>query len=260
MRHELCQGDCELWLHQLRDEPITCIFADPRDNIGLRYGECNDKIPTHEYLTKLETWLELFLHKAPTVWFSFNARWTVAMGDICARLQAKYASETKLSFKIKTCVQTFTFGQHSHTDLGNNHRPLWRFQRANAHLYPDDIRVESERQRMGDKRADLRGRVPGDVFDFSRVVGNSKQRRSWHPTQLNEDLVERCIRFTTQPGEWVVDPFGGTGTTLRVCRKIGRPCTLIELDPTYCERIAEEHKMELRAKGKLSHWILEETK
>ena len=88
----------------------------------------------------------------------------------------------------------------------------------------------------GDKRADPRGRVPGDVFDFTRVVGNSKQRRPWHPTQLNEGLVERCVRLTTPPGEPVLDPFGGTGTTLRVCERTGNPCTLVELDPGYCAR------------------------
>ena len=82
-----------------------------------------------------------------------------------------------------------------------------------------------------------------DVFNVPRVTGNSKERRSWHPTQLGERLVERCIRLTTPPGESVLDPFGGTGTTLRVCKRTGNPCTLIELDPDYCAEIAEEHGM-----------------
>lgn len=252
MRHELCQGDCELWLHQLRDDPIKCIFADIPDNIGLKYDTYSDDIPEAEYIAKVERWLRLFIEKAPTVWLSFNARYTIEFGSLCDSVRRD------TGVRIKPCVQVFTFGQHSHTDLGNNHRPLWRFQREGANLYPDDIRVESERQRMGDKRADPRGRVPGDVFDFSRVVGNAKQRRAWHPTQLHEGLVERAIRFTTAPGEWVIDPFGGTGTTLRVCRRINRPCTLIELDPKYCKEIAEEHGMERREKGNYSRWILEE--
>jgi DNA modification methylase len=85
--------------------------------------------------------------------------------------------------------------------------------------------------------------VPGDVFDFTRVVGNSKQRRPWHPTQLNEGLVERCVRLTTPEGESVLDPFGGTGTTLRVCRPLAYPCTLIEIDKGYCDEIVKEHGM-----------------
>jgi len=59
-------------------------------------------------------------------------------------------------------------------------------------------------------------------------------------TQLNEGLVERCIKLTTREGDTVLDPFGGTGTTLRVYKRFGIACTLIELDSGYCE-IAEEH-------------------
>jgi DNA modification methylase len=143
--------------------------------------------------------------------------------------------------EAKPCVQVFTFGQHNHHDLGNNHRPLLRLRWKDAPLFPDAVRIPSWRQENGDKRADPRGRVPGDVFDFTRVTGNSKQRRPWHPTQLNEGLVERCIKLTTPPGDPVLDPFGGTGTTLRVCETLGNPCTLIELDALYCAKIAEEN-------------------
>jgi hypothetical protein len=151
-----------------------------------------------------------------------------------------------IGLKAKLCVQTFTFGQHNHHDLGNNFRPLLRLRWKNAPLFPDAVRIESERQKMGDKRADPRGRVPGDVFDFPRVVGNSKQRRPWHPTQLHEALVERCIRLTTPPGGTVLDPFAGTGTTLRACKKTGHNCTLIEMDAEYCRLIAEEHNLEVK--------------
>ena len=113
------------------------------------------------------------------------------------------------------------------------------------------------RQENGDKRADPRGRVPGDVFDFTRVVGNSKQRRPWHPTQLNEGLVERCVRLTTPEGESVLDPFGGTGTTLRVCRPLGYPCTLIEIDKGYCAEIVKEHGMSGREYIHRAFWEVE---
>jgi DNA modification methylase len=45
MRYELCQGDNLMWLHQLRDHPISMIFADPPDNLGLDYDEYDDKLP-----------------------------------------------------------------------------------------------------------------------------------------------------------------------------------------------------------------------
>jgi DNA modification methylase len=161
------------------------------------------------------------------------------------RIACKLSNDLAGCVTVKPCVQTFTFGQHRHEDLGNNHRPLWRFQWPDAPLFPDSIRVPSWRQENGDKRADPRGRVPGDVFDFPRVTGNSKQRRRWHPTQLNECLVERCLRLTTPPNGTVLDPFGGTGTTLRVCKNLQLQCTLIEIDALYCAKIAEEHGLEI---------------
>jgi site-specific DNA-methyltransferase (adenine-specific) len=237
-QYRLFNGDCLDVLPKLNR--VKCIFADPPDGIGLKYDGFDDDLTAEEYLSHLRRWLRLFVDRADVIWVSFNARWIFEMGVIFHDLLA-----ANRHLEAKPCVQTFTFGQHSHADLGNNHRPLWRLMRKGTTLYPDAIRVPSWRQENGDRRADPRGRVPGDVFDFTRVVGNSKQRRPWHPTQLNEGLVEQCIKFTTCEGETVLDPFGGTGTTLRVCRRINRPCTLIELSPEYCGRIADEHGLDI---------------
>ncbi len=239
MNHRLLQGDCLKVLCRLRDR-VDTLFADPPDNIKLGYETYADNLSDVEYIKQLQAWLECFVLKAKTVWFSFNAKWTFQVGKIVTQLEDLYGDQ----IEAKPCVQAITFGQHNHHDLGNNHRPLLRLQWNDAPLFPDAIRVPSWRQEHGDKRADPRGRVPGDVFDFPRVTGNSKQRRAWHPTQLNEGLVERCLKLTTPPGGTVLDPFGGTGTTLRVAKRLGLSCTLIELDPNYCKKIAEEHELE----------------
>jgi site-specific DNA-methyltransferase (adenine-specific) len=238
--YELYHGDCLDILPGMLS--VDCIFADPPDNIGLKYEGGNDRLPKGEYLGLMEDWLFCFLEQARTVWFSFNAKWTIEMGVITNRVLRCFPG-----LECKPCVQTFTFGQHNQQDFGNNHRPLWRFRNEDAPIYPDQIRVQSERQKMGDKRADPRGRVPGDVFDFTRVVGNAKQRRSWHPTQLNEDLVERCIKSCTKEGDVVIDPFAGTGTTLRVCKGINRSCVTMDISSFYCRQIADEHQLEVRS-------------
>ena len=184
----------------------------------------------------MSEWLNQFIRRSTTVWFSYNAKWTFAIAPIINGITHS------LDVSAKLCIQTFTFGQYNQHDLGNSYRPLLRLHWNSAPLYPDAIRISSWRQKHGDKRACREGRVPDDIFDFPRVVGNSKQRRKWHPTQLNEGLVERCIKLTTPEGGSVLDPFAGTGTTLRVCERINRHCTLIELDPYYCDLIAVEHE------------------
>ena len=233
-KHKLYYGDCQEVLLKL--PKVACIFADPPDNLDLPYDGFRDKKPDDLYVEWLEDCLRLFVNKADVVWLSYNAKYIFEVGHM-----VKYLLRSNHALRVKQCIQTFTFGQHNSHDLGNNYRPLLRIINKHTLLYPDAIRIQSERQKMGDKRANPAGKVPGDVFDFPRVTGNSKQRRTWCPTQLHEGLVERCIKLTTVTGQRVLDPFAGTGTTLRVCKEMDRPCSLIEYSEPYCRKILEEH-------------------
>lgn len=241
---KLIHGDCLTVMRALGN--FDCVFADPPDNLGLSYGECDDNLPEADYLELLEAWLLESVMHAPIVWFSFYHRYTAPFGSFVWN----FLNRNK-GWKHRSCVQVFTFGQHSHTWLGNNHRPLWCIYQEDAQFFPDEIRVPSWRQRNGDKRADPRGRVPGDVFDmqypspgdvfdFPRVTGNSKHRCDWHPTQLHPELVERVVKFSCKKTGRVLDPFAGSGTTMKVCERIDRDCTAIDMDRTYCEQIAAD--------------------
>ena len=236
--HRLINGDCVEVLRR-EDKLYQCIFADPPDNIGLGYNQYDDKHDDMKYKILLSHWLRTFTSMARVTWISFNSRWLLEFASI---VSDHLHNHPELEFK--PFVQSFNFGQNRKTDCANCHRPLWRFHWPKVtDLYPDQIKVESVRQKMGDKRAKEGGKVPGDVWDFCRVQGNNKQRRSWHPTQLHEGLVERAIMMSTLDGDKECDPFAGTGTTLRVCKRINRKCTLIDVDSEYCQRIGEEHDL-----------------
>jgi len=58
-----------------------------------------------------------------------------------------------------------------------------------------------------------------------------------HPTMKPVELVERAIRNSSKPGDVVLDPFGGSGTTLIAAEKSGRTARLMELDPKYVDTI-----------------------
>jgi site-specific DNA-methyltransferase (adenine-specific) len=238
--HQLINANCLDYLKTVGDRQWDTIFCDPPDGVNLKYATFSDAIEDADYVHLMRQWLNIFVLHAKTVWLSYNAKWTFQIGSVITDLIGLRAGE----LEVKSCVQVFTFGQHNQNDLGNNFRPLLRLRWRDAPLYPDNIRIPSWRQANGDKRADPRGRVPGDVFYFTRVVGNSKQRRPWCPTQLNEGLVERCLKMTTPDNGTVLDPFCGTGTTLRVCKRLGYSCTLVEIETLYCDEIAKEHKIE----------------
>jgi DNA modification methylase len=75
-------------------------------------------------------------------------------------------------------------------------------------------------------------RDQGDVWQIKKPA-----RNDLHPTMKPVELVERAIRNSSHPGDRVLDPFGGSGTTLIAAEKSGRVARLMELDPRYVDVI-----------------------
>lgn len=60
-----------------------------------------------------------------------------------------------------------------------------------------------------------------------------------HPTMKPPMLLRRLIYHGTKPGDIVLDPFGGSGSTLIACEELGRKCLMVEYDEKYCKTIIE---------------------
>ena len=63
-----------------------------------------------------------------------------------------------------------------------------------------------------------------------------------HPTQKPVALVERAIRNSSERGDIVLDPFGGSGTALIAAEINGRRCYAMEIDPAYCDVIRDRYE------------------
>lgn len=286
MKYKLFRGDCIERLQKM--DPVKCLFADPPDNISLGYDECKDNLSDDDYVKLLHKWITTFVQKADIVWLSFNAKWTPAVGHICYGLNPDMF-EVKPCVQVFTFGQhnkndlgnnhrpLWRIRKHGAALYPESIKvPSWRQlngdkRAAEGGRVPGDVLVgqypSPEAIRIGswlsaalddpavceEMKADIRAWFethPGDVFDFPRVTGNSKQRCSYHPTQLHEELVKRCVLLSTSPTDRTIDPFGGTGTTLRVCRELERPCTLIELSDNYCREIVKANGLKvLRTPG-----------
>lgn len=61
------------------------------------------------------------------------------------------------------------------------------------------------------------------------------RKKDGHPTPFPEKLVERLIKFYTWPGEVVLDPFNGSGTTTAVAQRLGRRWVGFDISAKYCE-------------------------
>lgn len=75
-------------------------------------------------------------------------------------------------------------------------------------------------------------RDQGDVWFV-----NKPQKNTLHPTMKPVELVERAVKNSSKTQDIVLDPFGGSGTTLIACEKLGRQCRMVELDPKYVDVI-----------------------
>lgn len=86
--------------------------------------------------------------------------------------------------------------------------------------------------REGNDRFWCGARDQGDVWFIDRP-----RKSELHPTMKPVALVERAIRNSSKSRDLVLDPFGGSGTTMIACEKAGRRARLIELDPKYVDVI-----------------------
>ena len=74
-----------------------------------------------------------------------------------------------------------------------------------------------------------------DVWDD---IDFYKEKR-YHPTQKPKELIKRLVEVSSNKGDVVIDPFGGSGNTALVCEELERDYYLIELDENYYKKIIE---------------------
>ena len=78
-------------------------------------------------------------------------------------------------------------------------------------------------------------KAQSDVWSLSRGATS----KYVHPTQKPVELIEQALNNSSKGGDTVLDVFGGSGSTLIACEKLGRHARLMELDPKYCDVIVK---------------------
>jgi site-specific DNA-methyltransferase (adenine-specific) len=253
MENTLHHGDCITGLAQLDPGCVDLVFADPPFNIGYEYDVYHDKRAAKDYLAWSERWgAQVVRILKPT-----GAFW-LAIGD-------DYAAELKIMFQRLglTCrswvIWYYTFGVNCKKKFSRSHTHLFHFVRdAEQFTFNDEpIRVPSARQLVyADQRADPKGRLPDDTWILRpqdlpdgfqpdedtwyipRVCGTFKERAGFHGCQMPERLLGRIIEVSSNPGELVLDPFAGSGSTLIVAKKLGRHYLGYEFSENYHQQVS----------------------
>jgi site-specific DNA-methyltransferase (adenine-specific) len=248
----LILGDCVEQLRSLEAGTVDLAFADPPFNIGYKYDIYDDRREADAYLD----WTRAWTREVARVLKPDGSFWLAIGDEFAAELKLIVHRELGLTPR-SWVIWYYTFGVNCKNKFTRSHAHLFYFvkDRENFTFNLDPIRVPSARQLIyADSRANPQGRLPDDTWilrpqdvpdGFSaeedtwyvpRVCGTFKERAGWHGCQMPEQLLGRIIRACSNPGDLVLDPFAGSGTTLTVAKKLDRRYLGYELSPDYAAR------------------------
>jgi site-specific DNA-methyltransferase (adenine-specific) len=222
---KLYHGDCMEIFRYIDSSSVNTIFADPPFNLGKDYGtSSNDDLPEAKYLAWCCRWLKecirvlqpggsLFVYNLP--------KWNMPIGTQLTDAGMDFRHWIAVEHKSGHPISGRLYPAHYSLLYFTKGKPV-RFQR---------IRTPIEKCRHCD----------GEIRDYGghRNAMNIPpvRHRKFKPEKrvanaLSTKLLERVIEISTLPGDLVLDPFGGSGTTFAVCEQRNRHWIGIEIgDP-----------------------------
>ncbi len=257
-RNHLHHADCIAGMAQLPAGAVDLVFADPPFNIGYKYDVYEDRKSADDYLAWTKTWGE----QVKRVLKVDGTFWLAIGDDFAAELKVLFQRD--LGFSCRSWViWYYTFGVNCTRKFSRSHTHLFHFVKDPQHFTfnADKIKVPSARQLVyQDTRAKAGGRLPDDTWILRpqdlpdgfhpdedtwyqpRVCGTFKERAGFHGCQMPERVLGRIIEVSSNPGDLVLDPFAGSGSTLIVAKKLGRDWLGFEFSENYAERIRDRLK------------------
>jgi adenine-specific DNA-methyltransferase len=219
---DLClfQGDCLDLLSSIPDSTIQLVVTSPPYNIGKEYEK---KQPIEDYIK----WQEKIIRECHRVLKpSGSICWQVGnyvnSGEIIPLDMILYPIFTKLGMKLRNrIVWHFGHGLHASKRFSGRYEVVLWFTRSDDYVFNlDPIRIPqkypNKKHFKGTKKGELScnplGKNPSDVWDIPNVKSNHIEKTE-HPAQYPVELIERLVLALSNEGDWVFDPFMGSGST-----------------------------------------------
>jgi site-specific DNA-methyltransferase (adenine-specific) len=271
--NQIIQGDSTKVLNDGPEGWVDLCFADPPFNIGYLYHGYDDQKDVDEYVGWSEKWMRAVYRALKPSGSFYLAIGDEFAADLC------YVARRKIGFHLRNwIIWHYTFGQQTKKMFAKSHTHILYFSKekpnngmSNLTFNADAVRVASARQTTyADKRANSKGKLPDDVWflrpqeaaphayfepghdtwNESRVCGTFKEREGWHGCQMPIGVLDRIIKASSNPGDVVLDPFNGSGTTAVASALLGRNYVGIDQSAEYVgyARKRLEHALEAAAK------------
>lgn len=243
-RGALHQGDSLDWLAALPAASVDLVFADPPYNLGK--AEWDSFASVDAYVAWSLRWIEAAARALrPT-----GSLYVCGFSELLAELKP---AASRPFAGCRWLVWSYRNKANLGVDWGRSHESILHLRKTTAfRLRVDDVRVpygehtlrypahpQALTSQYGQgRRRDAAwtphplGAKPKDVLEIPTTC-NGMGEKTPHPTQKPEELVRRLVLAASDPGDLVIDPFSGSGTTATVAEQLGRRWAACELDATY---------------------------
>ncbi len=247
---QISVGDAAAWLKNLPDESVDLIFADPPYNI--KKAEWDTFESQQEYIE----WSLLWIEQAARILKPSGTLYICGFSEILADL--KFPA-SRFFAGCRWLVWHYKNKANLGSDWGRSHESILHFRKSSTFTFNiDDIRIPYGRHTLkypehpqaltsqygngknGNRRwhPHPRGAKPRDVIEIPTTC-NGMNEKTPHPTQKPEELVRKFILASSNPGDVVVDPFLGSGTTAVVAEQLKRKWRGCDISPEYCRWAAQ---------------------
>jgi DNA modification methylase len=229
---EVRHCECLEGLVSIKQKSVRLIFEDGPYNIGVDYG--NGK--------KADQLTPIAFMKFADERFAAEAELLTGDGVLAVMIGDEFADEYRVALKgtpglyPRAWVKWYeTFGNNCKDNFNRTSRHILFFSREKDGpfiLHREAFNRPSDRQtKYNDKRACPGGKIWDDVWQVPRLNDNAAERVRVDkdgPTQIPLDIVRPIVLGFTDPGDLVIDPFCGTGTTAVAAITTGRRCITFE--------------------------------
>lgn len=240
-------GHCLDLLKQIPDRSIQLVVTSPPYNIGKEYEkkrQLQDYIQFQEQV--IRECVRVLADNGSLCWEVGNY---VANGAIIPLDIALYPIFNALDLVMRNrIIWSFEHGLHcSNRFSGRYETILWFTRKTDTYTFNlDPVRVPQKYPgkkyfkgpKAGQYSCNPLGKNPGDVWDIPNVKNNHVEKTD-HPCQFPVELIERLVLSMSNEGDWVLDPFVGTGTSIIAAIRHDRRGAGAEIEPKYVD-IARE--------------------
>lgn len=236
--------DSLLWLKKIKNNSIDFIFADPPYNINKADW---DKFESQE---KYIHWSLEWIREASRILKPTGSLYVCGFSEILADL--KHPAMRFFS-GCRWLIWHYKNKANLGSDWGRSHESILHLRKTNSFImnvddvrvpygehtlkYPDRLQAESSQYSNGKKSSSIwtpnpLGAKPKDVIEIPTTC-NGMGEKTKHPTQKPEELLRKIVLASSKPGDLVLDPFSGSGTTLVAAAQLGRKWIGCDMNAEY---------------------------